>query len=156
MIDLSIYCDEHDFSNLAKAFFGEFESNIPLSCEMIFCSEEEIKNLNFQTRNINAVTDVLSYPTLNVLAEEFIKASDYPFDIDEDNRLFIGSVAICTKRAKEQAEEFGHSYERELYYLAAHGVCHLLGYDHITDSDKQKMREKEEKVLNKIKITRQK
>lgn len=155
MIDLNIYCDEHDFSKLANAFFGEFESDIPLSCEVIFCDEEEIRSLNLQTRNIDSVTDVLSYPTLRALGGEKINKADYPFDIDEEGRLFIGSIAICTRRAKEQAEEYGHSLKRELYYLAAHGVCHLLGYDHTEESGKAKMREKEEKVLNKINVTRQ-
>ncbi|MBO5328136.1 MAG: rRNA maturation RNase YbeY [Clostridia bacterium] len=155
MINLNIYCDEHDFSNLEKAFLNEFLSDIPLACEVVFCDEEEIKNLNFQTRNINSVTDVLSYPTLSVGVGEDIKGADYPYDIDEEGKLFIGSIVICVKRAKEQAEEFGHSYERELYYLATHGVCHLLGYDHMEEGDKALMREKEEKVLSKINIKRQ-
>ena len=62
----------------------------------------------------------------------------------------MGSIAICIKRAEEQAEEYGHSFMRELNYLAAHGICHLLGYDHVEESDRALMREKEEKVLKKI------
>ena len=64
-------------------------------------------------------------------------------------------MVICRERAKEQAEEFGHSYERELNYLLVHGLCHLLGYDHEEEADKRAMREKEERVLKKMGITRE-
>ena len=70
-----------------------------------------------------------------------------PFDADEEGRLFLGSVAICRERAAEQAEEYGHSLRRELYYLAVHGLCHLLGYDHETEEDRREMREREESIL---------
>ncbi|MBE7089171.1 MAG: rRNA maturation RNase YbeY [Clostridiales bacterium] len=154
MITLNIYCDEFNFSPLADAFLGEFKSNAPLALEIIFCEEEEIKELNAQNRNINAVTDVLSFPTLDGIKGEEIKAENFPFDIDENGNLFIGSIAICVQRAKQQAEEYGHSYNRELHYLAAHGICHLLGYDHMQDDEKAEMRALEEKVLAKINITR--
>ena len=75
-------------------------------------------------------------------------------DIDEDGNLLIGSIVICKQRAKEQAEEYGHTYERELHYLFVHGVMHCLGYDHITDEERAEMREREEKVLAKLGITR--
>ena len=78
----------------------------------------------------------------------------FPADIDENGNLFIGSIAICLRRAEEQAEEFGHSGERELNYLAAHGICHLLGYDHMTEEDKSVMREKEEQVLHRAGYSR--
>ncbi|MFR1982438.1 MAG: rRNA maturation RNase YbeY [Christensenellaceae bacterium] len=68
--------------------------------------------------------------------------------------LFIGSVAVCVKRAKEQAEEYGHSYHRELHYLLVHGILHCLGYDHETETEKSEMREKEECILGKMGITR--
>ena len=74
--------------------------------------------------------------------------------MDEEGRLVVGSIAICIKRAKEQAEEYGHSYERELHYLIVHGIMHCLGYDHMEESDKAQMREQEEKILTKIGITR--
>ena len=75
--------------------------------------------------------------------------------MDEEGNLLIGSVAVCTNRAKEQAEEYGHSYERELHYLLVHGIMHCLGYDHMTDSEKAEMREKEEYILSKLGITRE-
>ena len=67
----------------------------------------------------------------------------------------MGSIAVCLERAKEQAEEYGHSFGRELYYLLVHGVLHCLGYDHMNDEDKAEMREKEELILTKLGKTRE-
>lgn len=80
---------------------------------------------------------------------------DFPCDIDEEKNLFIGSVAVCVKRAKEQAEEYGHSYNRELHYLLVHGIMHCLGYDHMTDEERAEMRGKEELILGKLGIKRE-
>ena len=66
----------------------------------------------------------------------------------------LGSVVVCCERAREQAEEYGHSYNRELHYLLVHGIMHCLGYDHMTDTEKAEMREKEEFILAKLGITR--
>jgi probable rRNA maturation factor len=154
MNNLTIYCDQSDFSALAEAFEGEFQSDCQLALEIIFLSKEEIHELNKEQRNIDRPTDVLSFPTLDGILEKPIHIADFPYDVDEEGNLFLGSIAICTDIAREQAEEYGHSYERELYYLAAHGICHLLGYDHMQDDDKLKMREKEEKIMTKLNLTR--
>lgn len=154
MIDLNIYCDEYDFSPLAKAFGSEAEADCPLSVEVVFADKEEIRRLNAEFRKTDRVTDVLSFPTLDGICGKKLCSRDYPFDTDEDGKLFLGSIVICTEVAKAQAEEYEHSYERELNYLAAHGVCHLLGYDHMTDEDKPKMRAVEERVLKKIDLAR--
>ena len=69
--------------------------------------------------------------------------------------MFVGSIAVCKKRAAEQAEEYGHSYRRELNYLLVHGIMHCLGYDHMTEEEKSEMREKEECILGKMGITRE-
>lgn len=155
MIDLNIYCDEYDFAPLAAAFGDEAEADCPLGLEIIFADREEIKRLNGEFRKIDRETDVLSFPTLEDIRGKALKAADFPYDCDEDGKLFLGSIVICTDVAKAQAEEYGHSYERELFYLAAHGVCHLLGYDHMTDADKAEMREKEERVMKKMNLTRE-
>ena len=156
MSELIIYSEECevDFSALANAFEGEFESDCNLSAEIVTVDEEEIRRLNRELRNTDAVTDVLSFPSLDNILGKVILKKDFPADLDEEGNLFLGSIAICVKRAKEQAEEYGHSLERELNYLAAHGICHLLGYDHIEEGDRALMREKEEKVLSKINLTR--
>ncbi|MBD5632479.1 MAG: rRNA maturation RNase YbeY [Clostridia bacterium] len=152
---LNVYCEEFDFNNLSSAFEGETESDCDLSAEIIICGEDEIQRLNRETRGIDAVTDVLSFPSLDGIRGKKLLKEDFPADFDEEGNLFLGSIAICEKRSKEQAEEYGHSFNRELHYLATHGLFHLLGYDHMTDEDKLEMRAREEKVLTKIGITRE-
>ena len=154
MNDLKIISEE-DFTALAQAFGGEFKSDCTLACEIITADGEEIRRLNRETRGVDSVTDVLSFPSLDGIFGVEIKKENFPYDIDEDENKFIGSIVVCTERAKAQAEEFGHSFKREFNYLAAHGVCHLLGYDHMTDEDKAVMREKEERVLEKINAVRE-
>ena len=154
MTTLAIYCEEQDFSELSKAFEGEISTDCPLSLEIVFLDKEEIKELNARTRQIDAVTDVLSYPTLDGILGKKISKKDFPYDLDDSGAIFLGSIAICKEVAREQAEEFGHSYERELNYLAVHGICHLLGYDHIEEEDRELMRKNEEKILSKIGLVR--
>ncbi len=154
MKSFEIYCEQCDFSRLAAAFLPEINCNCPLACEIVFTDEQGIRQLNNSARGVDAVTDVLSFPALSDILGKRIVKSRHITDVDEQGNLFLGSIVICEKRAAEQAEEYGHSYERELNYLAAHGVCHLLGYDHIEESDKAKMREVEERVLTSIGITR--
>lgn len=154
MNDLKIISDE-DFTALAAAFCGEFKSDCTLACEIVTADGEEIRRLNREARGVDSVTDVLSFPALDGIFGKEIKKQSFPYDIDEDGNLFIGSIVICPARAREQAEEYGHSFMREFNYLAAHGVFHLLGYDHTTDADKLEMRAAEERVLEKINAVRE-
>jgi probable rRNA maturation factor len=154
MNDLKIYCDDYDFTPLAASFFGEFESDCTLAAEIVFVDEEEIRRLNRELRSVDSVTDVLSFPSLDGILDKKVIKDEHLEDVDEEGNLVIGSIAICTQRAKEQADEYGHSYTREINYLATHGICHLLGYDHMQDDEKAAMREKEERVLMKINATR--
>ena len=156
MTDLKIECEDENFDVTGLEKFGAVDiiSDIPLSAEIVFVSENEIKELNAETRKIDAVTDVLSFPTLDGIKGEKIVGEKFPYDQDEEGRLSLGSIVICRERAIEQANEYGHSVNRELYYLAVHGICHLLGYDHETDADKAEMREREEKILAPMKVTR--
>lgn len=145
---------EENARAVEDALQGFVETDTPLVIELSLVSEEEIRTLNRQMRQIDKVTDVLSFPTLDAIKGKPLCGKDYPFDVDEEGRLVIGSLAVCVKRAREQAEEYGHSYERELNYLLVHGVMHCLGYDHMTDDDKAEMREQEERILKKMRITR--
>ncbi len=151
---LKIYCEQYDFTALAAAFDGEIESDCDLSAEVELVGADYICELNRDTRGVRAVTDVLSYPTLDKIKNKKLIRAKFPNDLDEEGNLFIGSIAVCESRAKEQAEEFGHSYLRELNYLVTHGIWHLLGYDHMTDGDKAEMREREERILKKLNLVR--
>lgn len=159
MIGFRLYCEGEEFpaSNvqaLEKAMQNFVVSDVTLAVELIFTDGEEIRRLNREMRDTDKVTDVLSFPTLDGIKGEEIRGEDFPYDIDEEGNLLIGSIAICCERAKEQAEEYGHSYNRELHYLIVHGIMHCLGYDHMNDTDKAEMREKEELILSKLGITR--
>lgn len=151
---LTIYCEDFDFDNLAAAFEGEIISDCTLAAEVVFVDGEKIRELNSSTRGVDAVTDVLSYPSLDGIRGVALKKANFPADVDENGNLFIGSIAVCTQRAEEQAKEYGHSYGRELHYLVTHGIFHLLGYDHMTESDKAEMRLREERVLARINLKR--
>ncbi len=155
-----IYCEEEEFPSsrveaLENAMEGFVETDVPLAIEVVFVDGEEIRRLNREMRDTDKVTDVLSFPTLDGIKGQVIHGEDYPFEIDEEGNLLVGSVAICCDRAREQAAEYGHSYERELHYLLVHGIMHCLGYDHMTDEEKAEMREKEELILGKLGITRE-
>ena len=159
MTKFTVYCEGEDFPKTAlnaleNAVGARVVSDTPLAVELVFVDGEEIQRLNRETRGIDKVTDVLSYPALDSEKGAPLKGEEYPFDIDEEGNLLIGSIAICTARAKEQAEEYGHSYERELHYLLVHGILHCLGYDHITDEERGEMRAKEEDILGALGIVR--
>lgn len=154
MCKLEILSEEEEFSCLPPVFSGEFESDTTLSAEILIVDREEIHRLNREFRQVDRVTDVLSFPTLDGIRGKSIKKRDFPYDVSDDGSIFIGSVVICREVAKEQAEEYGHGFERELYYLAVHGLCHLLGYDHMTDEDKAEMRLKEERIMEKLNLKR--
>ena len=126
-----------------------------LSAELLLVSEEEIRELNARERGVDRVTDVLSFPSMDGIKDKPVLADEHGECIDEEGRIFLGSIVICEKRARKQAAEYGHSFERELWYLAVHGVLHCLGYDHETEEEKREMRAKEEEVMAKLDLTRE-
>ena len=80
---------------------------------------------------------------------------DSPNDLPEEGEIALGDVVICKDKAEEQAQEFGHSFEREIIYLFVHSVLHLLGYDHMDEDEKKIMRRQEEAVMEQLGITRE-
>lgn len=121
-----------------------------------FVTPEEIRELNKTTRNIDKVTDVLTYPYVDLKPNKKLKISDYKEFVDiETNLLTIGDIYICLDRAKEQAKEYNHSLKREVCFLLCHGLLHIAGYDHIEKIDEEKMTALQEDVLNTLKITRE-
>ena len=110
---------------------------------LTFVSKEEIRELNNQYRGIDNHTDVLSFPLIE----------DFDF-IDEDEEYMLGDVVICLEKAREQAEEYGHSERREIVYLFVHSVCHLLGFDHMEEDEKKEMRQREEEVMTFLDLER--
>ena len=121
----------------------EYE-NVEEACEVsiTFCDNEKIRELNKKFRNIDKATDVLSFPLFD--DEGF---DSFSHEID----CMLGDIVISLERARAQAEEFGHSYEREAAFLAVHSVLHLLGYDHeLSEADELDMRKRQSDVMEKI------
>ena len=112
-----------------------------------FVSDEEIQKLNREFRNIDKVTDVLSFPNLNKSTNEKLKKFSKFADFDT-NLLFLGDIVISKNVAKKQAREYGHSLKREVCFLALHGFLHLLGFDHIKEEDEKIMIKLQNKILN--------
>lgn len=111
---------------------------------------KNIRNINREYRNVDKQTDVLSFPMFEKdEIQAIIDSNEY--DVDD----VLGDIVISLEKVKEQATEYGHSFERELAYMIVHGFYHLMGYDHIKEEDKEKMRPKEEKILKKLNITRE-
>jgi probable rRNA maturation factor len=108
-----------------------------------FVGEEEIHDLNKHFRKVDHVTDVLSFPQYNSMME-------FP----DEGIICLGDVVICSEQVLIQADELGHSPEREIAYLFVHSVFHLLGYDHMNEVEKTDMREKEEKIMSILGIER--
>lgn len=111
---------------------------------VVLADNEYIHRLNKQYRDIDTPTDVLSFAMLE--GEE-----DSPV---EESEVLLGDIVISVERAQQQAEDYGHSFTREVAYLTAHGMFHLLGYDHNSEEERKIMREKEEQILSELKITR--
>lgn len=118
--------------NVKKELF--FEVNI------VYVEKEKIRKLNKEFRKVDKVTDVLSFP-LTSFTDEFIH-----------NYNLLGDILICKDVVKEQAKLFGHSFKRELYFIALHGFMHLLGYNHTQADEKSLMMSKTEKFLKKYRV----
>lgn len=114
----------------------------------------EICQLNNSTRGIDKPTDVLSFPIIDA-KRECLNLADNSADINlETGNLMLGDIVICKQVAKVQAKEFGHSYKREICFLALHGFLHLLGFDHETETDSEEMFSLQRKILEELGINR--
>lgn len=135
-------------SVLEKCFEVENMKDSKFYISVTLTNPSNIRRLNKEYRNIDKETDVLSFPMFekNEIPEIINSLMEY--------EEVLGDIIISIERVKEQAIEYGHSFERELSYMLVHGFYHLMGEDHIEEEDKKQMRVKEEKVLNLLNITR--
>ena len=127
--------------------------DFPCEVDILVTSDAGIRELNREQRGIDAPTDVLSFPALELRPGEL---PDPSADADPaTGRVPLGDMAISMERAAAQAKEYGHSNRRELAYLAVHSVLHLLGYDHMDEGpEKARMRAREEAILSKLGLKR--
>ena len=124
--------------------------NITFPCEVAvsIINNNKIKKLNEEFRQISSPTDVLSFPSGEY--EKGISAESFT----DDEPCYLGDIAISLERAQEQSLTYGHTLEREIAFLTAHSVLHLLGYDHIEEQEQIEMFVKQEQVLSEMGVTR--
>ncbi len=115
---------------------------------------ETVREFNRETRGVDAETDVLSFPYYDSLSLP-AKKSDFSDEAFDGKRVALGSIMISEPRVRAQAEEYGHSYERELAYLACHGLLHILGFDHVTEEGEREMNGIAEKVMEAVGLPRE-
>ena len=125
---------------------------LPCEIDVLLTDDEGIQEINEQMRGIDLPTDVLSFPMFTLAPGE------HPTKEDCDpgsGTVPLGDMCISVERARSQAQEFGHSFEREINYLAVHSVLHLLGYDHLDEGPmKAQMREHEEAIMKTLDLER--
>lgn len=143
VIDLSLEDEKIDF---------EYEISVVLT------NNNDIRGINKDTRNIDSATDVLSFPMIEYPEKSVFKDVYLEHDFDDSyfdgDSMVLGDIVLSVERCKEQAIEYNHPFERELSYLLVHSVLHLLGYDHMEEDDKRKMRAREEEILSEMGICR--
>ena len=135
---------EKVIKDVCVAVMEEEECDFDAEISVTLVDNDTIRSINKEQRDIDRATDVLSFPMLE-------------FDEDgiSDELVMLGDIVISMERAREQANEFGHSFLREVAFLTAHSMLHLLGYDHVDDKEGEEiMCEKQERVLTSLGITR--
>lgn len=144
---------EQLLQSVCEAVMELEECDFDAEISITFVDNEAIRQINAEHRGIDKATDVLSFPMLefdeNGVADEA--------ELDSDGELvMLGDIVISMERAREQSIEFGHSFKREIAFLTAHSMLHLLGYDHVDDPEGEKiMCQKQDEVLNSLNITRE-
>lgn len=124
--------------------YEDFEKECEISISIV--TNDEIQSINKEFRNIDKATDVLSFPQLSFEEGEFA-------DVNEKNEIILGDIVISIEKAKEQAQEYGHSLEREIAFLTVHSMLHLMGYDHMEQQEEKEMIQKQKEILQQAGFT---
>lgn len=132
--------------------------DIDLELELILCDNEYIKNANKDYRNIDKVTDVLSFPLQEMKDGSLLEDIDNIFFLSflgiNKKSLSLGTIVLSVDKVFEQAKEYNHSVLRESAFLITHSILHLLGYDHMNIEERREMENKQDAILNEVKLTR--
>ncbi len=136
-----------------KAVFDRIGQDNFFTVDLAVVDEETIREYNCETRGVDAVTDVLSFPCFDKLSLP-VSLDDFADGDMDGDRVCLGSIMICRKRAEEQAKEYGHSMEREMGFLTCHGFLHVLGFDHVIPEDEKVMFPLQEEIMNKVGLKR--
>lgn len=142
-----------DLKNTVITALKALKPDFDICVNISIVSNEEIRILNRENRDVDRETDVLSFPMLEFESPEILKYELSEFDFDPENKcVFLGDIILSKEKIESQAEEYGHSLFRESVYLTLHGILHLMGYDHMEDDDKRLMRSKEKEILKELGI----
>jgi probable rRNA maturation factor len=155
-LEIDFIDETNEISTLAEQLvenilqFAANQENIEAGTELsvTFVDNTRIQEINKEYRNKDAATDVISF-AMEEMGEDEMKI------IGGDIPRILGDIIISIERTKEQAEEYGHSFDRELGFLALHGFLHLLGYDHMTEQDEKKMFTKQKEILDAYGLSRE-
>lgn len=137
-------------SAAAALRYMQFRTDVEIS--VMLTDNEEIHTLNSLHRNIDRATDVLSFPMF--IYDEYGNIVEEYADYNASGDLCLGDIVISLERAAEQAEEYGHSFEREVGFLTVHSMLHLLGYDHETPEDEEEMFGYQREILDEMGLSR--
>lgn len=142
---------EDIIQSVAEATLQNEGITIAVEVSVTITDDAGIKELNSEYRDKNAPTDVLSFPMLEFESEGIISAKSGDYNGDT---VLLGDIVMSLERAEAQALEFGHSPEREIGFLIAHSMLHLLGYDHQSPDKEAVMQQKQEQILGALGLTR--
>ena len=147
MAKLKIECLDRKVKTrkIAKTVYKILGQTAHIKVELVFQDGEGITALNRNTRGVDSITDVLSYPSLDGIKGKILRPDDCPTEM-EGKYIFLGSIVLCEEKIRAQALEYGHSEEEEKEYLITHGLLLLFGYAHMTDADKKEMRDLEKEI----------
>ena len=140
--------EEELIKKVVKTVLEEESITQDLEVYVTLTNNEQIHKTNLEQRNIDRPTDVLSFPMFE--RDEIYKLKDE----NKNEPYILGDIIVSIEKVKEQAIDYGHSFERELAYLITHGMLHLLGYDNMIEEEKTQMRKREEEILGILEITR--
>ena len=156
---------DFDYNEVIESVINEAANYVgcpyEISVEVTIVDNETIRQINKEQRDIDNLTDVLSFPMV-----EYEMAGDFEF-LDKDDpyvyeyfepdtgELILGDIVISSDKVYSQAEEYGHSVKRELGFLVAHSMLHLFGYDHMEDEERVVMETKQKEILERLGITRE-
>lgn len=147
------YPERRLIRRVEKAVYAVLGQEDIFSVDLDIADGETVRTYNRETRNVDAETDVLSFPYFDSL-ELPVGKEDFSDEAFDGSRVALGSIMISSGRAHSQAEEFGHSYERELGFLSCHGLLHLLGFDHVTEEGEKEMNGIAERVMDAVGLKR--
>ena len=139
--------------NFALQHLGQ--TDVKFEVNVTFVNEQTIHQINLETRNVDRPTDVLSFPTVSNPTRAILTSADFcGLTNPQNNACILGDIVICNAVAKRQAKQYGHSYKREICFLALHGLLHLLGFDHIEPQDEKQMTQLQKEILDKFGVKR--